>query len=181
MNGSRAVTYTPRARKARRYTALALLFLVPLGVIGLGAWLLAAGIGIRSQVEPVAGWLQTTGRVTSFHTYQPTYEGQLVYRPVIAFRAADRIITFSAPGVGQPPVIGSPVRVAYDPRDPADAHDLSLGSSWEGQFYLGIGLMVLGVAVLALFYWLIFLRPKSGSRAGGAGTPYSEGRHVRSS
>jgi hypothetical protein len=179
VNGSGAAN-APRARNGRRVTALVLLFVVPLGFIGLGVWLLAAGLGIRSQVEPVAGWRETSGWITGFHAYQPSGAKQPTYRAVIAFRVAGHVVSFSAPGVSAPPTAGTPVRVAYDPRDPADAHDLSLGSSWEGRFYLGIGLLVLGVALLAFFYWLIFVRMKSQSGAGGTGTPRSEGRHVRS-
>jgi hypothetical protein len=45
--GPGAMTYSPRARKGRKYTALVMLFVVPVGWIALGAWLLAAGLGIR--------------------------------------------------------------------------------------------------------------------------------------
>jgi hypothetical protein len=70
--------------------------------------------------------------------------------------------------------------VAYDPGNPADAHDLSMSSSWEGQFYLGVGALVLGIALAVFLNWLVFVRLKSACGAGGARTGPSEGRHVRS-
>ena len=174
------VTYAPRARNGRRYTALVLLFSLPLVWIALGSGLIAAGLGTRSQVEPVAGWAQTTGWVAGFRTDLSPYDKGPNYTPVIAFRAAGHVVTFSAPEAPAPPTVGSQARVAYDPRDPADAHDLSIGSSWEGQFYLGVGFLVLGVALMAFFCWLVFVRRKLAPRAGSTGTGHSGGRHVRS-
>lgn len=157
-----------------------LLLCLPLIWAGLGAWLLAAGLGLRSQVEPVAGWPQTTGRIAGFHTYQPSYDNEPTYRPVIAFRAAGHVVMFSAPGASVPPTVGAPVRVTYDPRNPADAHDLSLGSDGDGQIYLGIGFLVLGVALMALLYWLIFVRRRKSARlAGRSLMAGQEGRHAR--
>jgi hypothetical protein len=149
-----------------------MLFVAPLVWVGLGAWLLAAGLGIRSQVEPVSGWPQTTGWVAGFHTYPPAMANEPAYRAVIAFRAAGHTVTFSA-GVPLPPTVGAPARVAYDPRNPADAHDLSLGSYGEGQIYLGAGCLVLGIALTAFLAWLVFVRQKLVRPVSG------EGRHIR--
>lgn len=167
-----------RAGRGRRYTALVILFFLPVGWMGLGAWLLTAGLGLHGKVEPVAGWPHTTGRIVSFHTYLPSYSRTPTYPAVIAFRAAGRLVTFSAPGLTVPPTLGAAVRVAYNPRNPADAHDLSLGSDGEGQIYLGIGILVSGVALLAFLYWLVFVRQKSARRP-MAQTTFSGGRHVR--
>jgi hypothetical protein len=180
VNGRGVAADAPRPRSGRRYTALALLFLLPLVWIALGSALVAAGLRTRSQVEPLSGWLQTTGWVAGFHVDQSAADKGPNYTPVIAFRAAGHVVTFSAPEAPAPPAVGSRVRVAYDPRDLADAHDLSLGSSWEGQFYLGIGFLVLGIALAAFLYWLVFVRLKSAGGTGRARTGPSEGRHVRS-
>jgi hypothetical protein len=182
VNEPGAVTWAQRHRKGRRYTALALLFLLPLALIAPGAALIVNELGVRSQLEPVAGWPQTTGRIVSFHRYQPYSSNVPTYVPVIAFRAAGALVTFSPPGLPDAPTVGAAAKVAYNPRDPADAHGLSIGSGrWEGPFYLGIGFLILGVALLVFFYWLIFLRPKSPRWSGGAGPIRSEGRHVRGS
>jgi hypothetical protein len=157
-----------------------MLFVMPLVWVVLGASLLAAGLGIRNEVEPVAGWPQTTGWIAGFHTYWPSYEKGPTYIPVIAFRAAGHVVMFSAPGLSDPPMVGAPARVTYEPRNPADARDLSMGSDGDGQIYLGIGFLVLGVALMAFLYWLVFVRPKSARWADGTGTAPSEGRHVRS-
>jgi hypothetical protein len=177
VNRRGALAHPRRAGKGRRYTALVLLFLVPVVWIGLGAWLVAGGLGIRSHVEPVAGWPQTTGWVAGFHAYQPSYADGPYYRAVIAFRAAGHVVMFSAQVPG-PPTVGAPARVTYDPHNPADAHDLSLGSYGEGQIYLGVGCLVSGVMVMAFFCWLVFLRQKSARRAAGLFPVQSEGRHV---
>ena len=177
VNRRPAVTHSRHAGKGRRYTALALLFLVPAVWAGLGVWLLAAGLGLRSQAEPVAGWPQTTGWVAGFHAYQPSYAQEPDYRAVIAFRAAGRVVTFSVQAPG-PPKVGAPARVSYDPDNPADARDLSLGSDGEGQIYLGVGCLVLGVTLMAFLYWLVFLRRKSARRPAEAFSVQGKGRHV---
>jgi hypothetical protein len=179
LNGRGAIASRRRPSKGRWYTALVLLFLLPLVWVALGAWLLHVGLRDRSRTEPVAGWSQTTGWVVSFHTYQPSYANTPTYPAVIAFRAAGDVVTFSAPGAPVPPRVGAPVRVSYDPHNPADAHDLSLGSDGEGQIYLGVGFLVLGVAVVAFTYWLIFVRRSSARRAVEVFSAQSDGRHVR--
>jgi hypothetical protein len=177
VNRRGAVAHSRRAGKGRRYTALVLLFLFPVVWVGLGAWLVAGGLGIRSHVEPVAGWPQTTGWVAALDAYQPSYANETYYRAVIAFRAAGHVVMFSAQVPG-PLTVGAPARVTYDPHNPADAHDLSLGSYGEGQIYLGVGCLVSGVTVMGFFYWLVFLRQKSALRAAGVFSAQSEGRHV---
>jgi hypothetical protein len=168
-----------RPSKGRWYTALVLLFALPLMFVVGGLWFLHVGLGDRSQAEPVAGWSQTTGWVVSFRTYLPSYTNTPTYPTLIAFRAGGHVVTFSAPGVASPPTVGAPVRVAYDPRNPADAHDLSLGPDGEGQIYLGIGALVLGVVLTAFTYWLIFIRRRSARRAIEVFSGEREGRHVR--
>ena len=177
VNRQGAVAYSPRGGKWHRYTALVLLFLVPVVWVGLGAWLVAGGLRIRSHIEPVAGWPQTTGWVAAFHAYQPSYADEPYYRAVIAFRAAGHVVMFSAQVPG-PPTVGAPARVTYDPHNPADAHDLSLGSYGESQIYLGVGCLVLGVILLAFFCWLVFLRQKPARRAAGSFSVQGGGRHV---
>lgn len=154
MNAEGTASYAPRDRKGRRYYLLVMLFFMPVVWIGLGAWLLIAGLGIRSHTDPVAGWPQTTGWVARVHYSWPSYAKEPTYTPVIAFRAAGHLVTFTAPGDSDRPAVGAPALIAYNPRDPADAHDLSIGSRWAGVFYLGIGIVVSGVAVLAFFYRL---------------------------
>jgi hypothetical protein len=178
MNGPGAVGYARRVSKRRRYTALVMIFFLPVGWIALGVWLLIAGQGIRSHTDPVAGWLQTTGWVTGVHYSFPSYAKEPTYVPVIAFRAAGHLVTFTAPGDSDRPTVGARAQIAYNPRDPADAHDLSIGSRWEGVFYLGVGIVVSGAALLAFLYWLIFLRWKSARWASAEATFSYEGRHA---
>jgi hypothetical protein len=174
-----AVAYAPRARNGRRYTLLVLLFINPVLAIGLGVALLVAGLGIRSQTDPVAGWPQTTGWVAAVHYSWPSSANEPTYVPVIAFRVADHVVMFSAPGDSNQPAVSAPAQVSYDPRDPADAHDLSIGSRWEGVAYLGVGILVLGVALLVFLYRLArranFWRAKTSTP-----TTFRYGRHVRS-
>ena len=98
---------------------------------------------------------------------------------MIAFRAAGHVVKFSAPGVAVPPRVGAPAQVTYDPRNPADAHDLSIGSAEDGQIYVSAGFLVLGVAVTAFLCWLAFFRQKSARLAGEVFAVESEGRHLR--
>jgi hypothetical protein len=179
VRGPGAVAYARRAGKGRRYTALVMLFAMPLCWIALGAFLLAAGLGDRSQIEPVTGWPQTNGWVAGVHSYQPYDQNVPTVVQVIAFRADGRLFTFGAKVLTVPPTVGTPVRVAYDPRDPADAHDLSAGSGWEGLFFLGVGIVNSGFAFLVLLWWLVFVREPSARRAIAA-TSFSDGRHARS-
>jgi Protein of unknown function (DUF3592) len=182
MNGPGAVTYARRPSKGRRYTALTLLFLLPVTWIVIGACLIVNELGVRNQLAPVAGWPQTTGRIVSVRTYQPYSTNVPTYVPVIAFDAGGYLVTFSPPGLPNPPTVGAPARVAYNPHDPADAHDLSISSGrWEGPFYLGIGFAAVGFALLAFLYWLVFLRRKSARWSSGAEPVPNAGRHVRSS
>jgi hypothetical protein len=142
----------PRDGNGRRYFALVMWFFLPVGWIGLGVWLVIAGLGIHSRTDMVAGWPQTTGWVARVHYSFPSYAKEPTYAPVIAFRAAGHLVTFTAPGDSDRPTVGAPARVAYNPRDPTDAHDLSIGSRWAGVFSLGAGIVVSGVALLAFFY-----------------------------
>lgn len=179
LNGPSAVAYSLRARRGRRYTALILLFLLPLNLVVVGAVALASGLRIRSQGEPVPGWRQTTGRIAGS---VPSNTGrEWIYAPVISFRAGGQTVRFDGPTSTTPPVIGTPAQVSYDPAKPADAHDLSISSAvWKARIYVAVTCLVLGLAFMAFFYWLIFVRLKPARRAGGVGTAPGEGRHVRS-
>jgi hypothetical protein len=112
---------------------------------------IAIGLGIKGQVEPVRGWPQAAGWVAGFRTYQGGDQGPF-YRAVVAFRAHNQVVTFDASTTTEePPVVGSRALVSYDPANPADAHDLSMGSAWGFPFYAGIVFLV--VALLAVFFW----------------------------
>jgi hypothetical protein len=178
-NGPGTATYSRRGRKWHRYTALALLFLLPLNFVAIGAVALASGLEIRSQVEPVPGWRQTTGWIAG--SVASSTGDEWIYAPVVWFRADGRIVRFDGQTSATRPSIGAPARVSYDPRYPAAAHDLSQGSVWEPRIYVAVTCLVLGVGLMAFFYWLVFVfvRQKT-ARGVGVGTAPSEGRHVRS-
>jgi hypothetical protein len=168
-----------RTRNARRPVALALLFSLPLIFIAVGTWSVLTGLGIRGQVEPVPGWRQTTGWIAGFHTFNTGRE--FTYSRVIRFRVDGHLVSFTTPTNSTVPVVGAAAQVSYDPSNPAHAHDLSMGSAWEPAFYVGTGGLLLGVAMMVFFYWLVFVREKSTRRAAATGTTFTSGRHVRSS
>jgi hypothetical protein len=177
--------FSPRVLRFRQRAIVVLLgacFVLGLGLVALCIWVTVLGLGIRDRVEPVRGWPQAAGWVAGFHTYQG--DSGPYYRPVIAFRADNRVIRFDAPTTTtEPPVVGSRALVSYDPLNPADAHDLSMGSgAWELPFYGGIIFLVV-VLALGFFFTRQILRVRR--RRGGS--PFvrhgrgAEGKHVRGS
>jgi Protein of unknown function (DUF3592) len=151
--------------------------LVALVMVGLCIWVVTLGLGVRSQVEPVAGWRLTSGWIAKSQVVQ-TDRGE-VYHPVVAFQAQNRLITFTAPTTTSPPRIGARAEVSYDPQDPARAHDLSMGSAWELEFYGGLGGAAISVGMAVVFCCLTVTRfRRQIRRAAAAGTAvFSEGRH----
>lgn len=181
MNGAcGAADHPPRRRNRRRPLALALLFAVPTAWVAVAIWLLVVGLGIRSQTGPVSGWPQTSGRITAVRVTDHTYDRSQDYYPIIAFRDGGRIITFEGPVTSTPPSVGALIRVTFNPGNPHDAHDLSMGSAWKIRFYGAIGLLVPGIAFMAFVGWLVIVRPRSARGAAKLGAVASEGRHVRS-
>jgi hypothetical protein len=144
---------------------------------GLMIWVTMQGLSIRRQVEPVAGWQQTSGWIASFNTVQTPSNSQPVYYPLIGFRAQGRIFTFRSPTTLSLPTVGARAQVSYDPRDPAQAHDLSMGSAWKLPFYGGLVGAPIFAAATAFGCWLVFgpIRPLIRRAARGA---TAEGRHV---
>jgi hypothetical protein len=130
----------PPGLRARRRRALwvtaGFLSLIPVLFIGLSIGLTVNGLSLRTHVEPVAGWSRTDGTVIGVVTV-PVIKGA-VYAPIIRFSAVGHAVIFRGPTSSDIPTIGSRAAVSYDPHDPSDAHDLSLGSVWEWQFYAGI-------------------------------------------
>jgi Protein of unknown function (DUF3592) len=178
-----AYQYSPRARKLLMRSGVVILavpILVILGMTGLMIWVLLHGLSIRSQVEPVSGWQQTSGWIADVRTVDAG-RGP-VYHPVIAFRARDRVVTFNAPTTTSVPTAGARTEVSYDPRDPARAHDLSMGSAWEIWFYGGLVGTLVCAAVVAVMCWFTFtrLRPVIHRAATTGTTVFGEGRHARS-
>jgi hypothetical protein len=98
----------------------------------------------RDQGSGRAG--QGMARGSRLGGWLPYLAGDHGPRAVIAFHANNQLVTFDQPIVTvDPPLTGSQVMVSYDPRDPGDAHDLSMGSAWELQFYGGMALAVLSL------------------------------------
>jgi Protein of unknown function (DUF3592) len=116
-------------------------------------------IGLRSVersmslVEPVPSGLQAIGTVVRSHAAR---SDSCTYQPTIEFRDVDgQTHRFTAPYQAEYPAIGSKVRVSYASRDPANAHDISLGpSTWNlplGTMISAVvvgGLATLGIAVI---------------------------------
>jgi hypothetical protein len=177
--------YSHRVLRIRQRTALAGLVAVFVGflvVISVCIWGIAIGLGIKDKVEPVSGWPQTAGWVASFRTYQEGDQGPS-YRAVIAFREHNKVVTFDAPITTQePPLVGSRALVSYDPLNPANAHDLSIGSSWEFPFYAGILFLILALfAILLLARFVLRARRRRGGLSFAGSTAGGEGKHVRGS
>lgn len=170
-------SYRPWIRNFRSPVALALLSAGPVIFIAVGIWSLLTGVGIKGQVEPVPGWRQTTGWIAGFHTSNTGRE--LTYSRVIRFRADGHVVSFTTPTNSAVPVVGAAAQVSYDPSNPADAHDLSMGSAWETAFYVGIAGLLLGVALMAFLYWLVFFRFSPTRQAGYSFMAGEAGRHVR--
>jgi Protein of unknown function (DUF3592) len=168
-----------KGRLAGAVAIVAGLNLMALVLVGLCIWVVTLGLSVRSQVEPVAGWRQTPGWVAGSQTVQ-TDRGP-VYRPVVAFRAQDRVITFTAPITTSPPQVGSRAEVSYDPQDPPRAHDRSLGSAWEVEVYGGLVGAAITAGMAVVFCWLTVTRFRRQIRRAALADASLGGRHVRGS
>jgi hypothetical protein len=110
---------------------------VPLFILGMGIFGLHGVEHSMSLLEPVPGGRQTTGIVVRYHE---SCNDSCTYQPTIEYRDMDgQARLFEAPYQSEYPAVGSKVKVSYDPRVPADAHDISLSpSTWE----LPLGTMI---------------------------------------
>ena len=137
----------PRVHHRLRRTdrALAWSFLVLLFITG--SVLVVIGLHTRAEEQPRAGWITTTGTVIGFHRVS-RIRGDDVNRDVVSFSdQAGLQYRITAPAGAGTMGVGTPVRVAYDPRNPSAARDLS-GGGWAGP--LAAGILMVSLAGLAL-------------------------------
>jgi hypothetical protein len=170
-----------RPTTARGRIAVVVLAFAGLGFLamaGLCIWAMFAGLSLRSQAEPVAGWRRASGWIADVRV---DHSQGTVYLPVVAFRTQDRLVTFSAPRTTTPPRVGASVPVSYDPRNPAHAHDLSAGTAWELPFYGGSAGIVAIAGLAGSMYWRGFVRLRSLLRHAALADASYGGRHIRGS
>jgi Protein of unknown function (DUF3592) len=122
--------------------------------IGIGVALLIGGMRRYDATQPIAGGRTTTGTVVAVTTGQNCgrHGCSAYWVPAIQFTAANgHAFTFAGPESGNPVNTGDPVRVSYDPRDPAVARDMSAGA---GDAWMLIGLGTLAILAGAASFLL---------------------------
>jgi hypothetical protein len=137
---------SPRARAVIR----GVFFLSVCGFLAMAIVLIAGGLRHRALEQPISGGVTVSGTVIEEHVTEGA-KGY-AYGPVVAFTdtTGGRVV-FTPPGRSRPAGIGSRVVVSYDPRDPAEAHDLSDKAPWQWQ--LGTGVFILALSLVGI--WLV--------------------------
>ena len=112
--------------------------------VGIGVALLISGVRRYDAVQPLAGGRTTTGTVTAVATGQNCgrHGCSTYWVPTIQFTANGHSFSFAGPESSGAMNAGDQVNVSYDPRDPAQARDISAG---VGKAWLLIGLGVLAI------------------------------------
>jgi hypothetical protein len=96
-------------------------------ILGLGIWGLQHVEHARALLEPIPSGIQASGTVVG--SQHPCDLG-CDYTAVVRYTdRSGRAHMFTVPYQSDDPVIGSTVKVSYDPAVPADAHDISRSSS----------------------------------------------------
>ncbi len=127
-------------------------------LIGVGVALLIGGIRRYDAAQPIAGGRTATGTIVAVSTGQNCgrHGCSAYWVPAIQFTAANgRTVTFTGPESGNPVNTGDPVRVSYDPRDPAVARDMSAGA---GNAWMLIGFGALAILAGPASFLLRFRR-----------------------
>jgi hypothetical protein len=120
------------------------------GFLVMSVILIAAGLRHRALEQPIPGGIEVSGTVVDEHVTEGT-KGY-AYQPVVAFTdTVGRRVVFKPPGRSTPAGVGSRVLVSYDPRNPAEAHDLSDNAPWQWQ--LGAGVAILALSLIGI--WLV--------------------------
>jgi hypothetical protein len=117
-------------RKPSRGLLLAILMVLALVLLGFGISGLLSVEHSMTLLKPVPGGRQTTGTIVSS---SESCDRGCDYQPTIEYRdLSGQAYRFTAPDQNQKPAVGSKVKVSYDPRLPADAHDISVSpSTWD--------------------------------------------------
>src|SRR5215472_6351340 len=109
--------------------------------IGVGVALLIGGVHRYDAARPIAGGKTTTGTVVAVSTGQNCgrHGCSTDWVPTIQFTAANgHTFTFAGPESGNAINTGDPVRVSYDPGNPAAARDMSAGAG-NAWLLMGVG------------------------------------------
>jgi Protein of unknown function (DUF3592) len=121
---------------------------VPFFILGLGIWGLQRVAHARALLEPIPGGIQASGTVVG--SQHPCDLG-CDYTAVVRYTdRSGRAHTFTVPYQNENPVIGSTVKVSYDPEVPADAHDISRSPSTHDDVRLGAFIFVTAVGGLTV-------------------------------
>jgi hypothetical protein len=121
---------TPANRQLRRFAAFTLIplfsTLAALAIYGF----IASALTTRTLSQPVPNGITTTGTIVDYRTSTGPKSGTK-YHPEDTFHAANgRTYTIFGPWGGHRPVIGATVTISYNPRNPAQAHDLTNDNEW---------------------------------------------------
>jgi hypothetical protein len=120
------------------------------GILAMGVTLLVAGWHTRQRLQPIAGGVTATGRVTAVRVVS-TGKGH-VYAEVVTFTdASGRTFAVTGPTSSDYPRVGASARVSYDPANPNRACDLSASSTaWLAPFVTGIVILSTALVVLLI-------------------------------
>lgn len=131
----------------------AIAIFVPTAWLGLAVALVIIGLHQRSLNQPIAGWVQTTGRIVDVAVHE---DRATSYAPIIEFTdQTGHTVRSQAPYSTDEPAIGTAATVSYDSRNPHHAHDLSeTGTNWEYAFIAGVGFAGLMVVATPIVLWV---------------------------
>lgn len=145
-----------RASNSPRWLRVVRWILATLGstaVLGAAIGGIVISLHDRSQLQPIAGGVQATGRVVDVAVDNGRGTS---YAPIVEFTdQAGQTVRFQAPYSDDEPAIATPATVSYDPRNPDHAHDLSeTGVFWQGPLIVTIGLVGCFVFFAPMFMWM---------------------------
>jgi hypothetical protein len=136
--------------------------------LGVAVWQIGNAVDAHVLVSPEPGWPQVTGFVAGTHL---AIDGKYyVPAPVVAFTADGRTFRFGAPISLPQPKVGERALVAYNPKDPAEAHDLSDRTGWLSSYWVGVVALLfasLGTLVVGMLLAISWRR----TTASGRGSP----------
>jgi hypothetical protein len=141
---------TPANRQLRRFAAFTLLplfaTLAALAIYGL----ITNALNTRSLSQPIPNGITTTGTIVNYRTSTDPKTGT-TYHPEDTFHATNgRTYTIFGPRGGHRPVIGATVTISYNPRNPAQAHDLTSDNDWDANLIVCGSMAFLVAAAIAI-------------------------------
>lgn len=124
--------------------SLALLPVLLFGLVFMGV-----GLVIRSTSQPFDDGITTVGTVVD-HVERRSSDGDRLTAVEVRFEtlSGQEVFFTSSTATSNPKAIGTGVEVSYRPDDPGGARNLDDGSAFLSWIFIGIGLVVLGIAAL---------------------------------